>query len=59
MEIKRDDILNIEKQLNNLEPEVRNLENSFIQKDLKKFNETQKNIILIQKEINILTTPRG
>ena len=55
MQIKRDDILEIETQLNNLEYEIKNLENSFILKDLKKFNEVKDKIILIQRKIKILT----
>lgn len=55
MKIKRDDILNIETQLNALEHEIRNLEHFFILKDLKKFNESKENIILIQRKIKILT----
>lgn len=53
--MKREDILDIETQLNNLEHEIKNLEHSFIMKNLKKFNETQNKIILIQKKIKILT----
>ncbi len=53
--MKRDDILNIETQLNALEHEIKNLEHSFILKDLKKFNEAKSNIIIIQKKIKILT----
>ncbi len=54
--MKRDDILNIENQLNALEHEVKNLEHFFILRDLKNFSETKSRIILIQKKIKILTT---
>lgn len=55
MKIGRGEILEIETQLNVLEREIRNLEDSFIRKDLEKFNETQNKILLIQKKIKILT----
>ncbi len=55
MEIKREDILEIETQLNNLEHEIKNFEHSFMLNDLKKFNESKNKIILIQRKIKILT----
>ena len=56
--MKRDEISEIENQLNNFEHEIKNLENSLITKDLKKFSETINKIILIQRKIKILI-PRG
>lgn len=56
--MKRDEISEIENQLNNFEHEIKNLENSLITKDLKKFSETKNKIILIQRKIKILI-PRG
>ena len=56
--MKRDEISEIENQLNNFEHEIKNLENSLITKDLKKFSETKNKIILIQRKIKILI-PQG
>ncbi|MEK6823443.1 MAG: hypothetical protein AABY06_00250 [Nanoarchaeota archaeon] len=56
MKIEGDKISEIEIQLNNLEHEIKNFEHSFILKDLKKFNESNNKINLIQKKIKILTT---
>lgn len=55
MKIERGEISEIETQLNNLEYEIRNLENSIFIKDLNKFNGTKNKIILIHKKIKILT----
>lgn len=56
MKIEAREVLEIETQLNALESEIKNLEHSFILKDLKKFNEIKNNILIIQRKIKILTT---
>ena len=53
-EVSSREVSEIEIQLNSLEREIKNLEHSFILKDLKKFNETKNNLIIIQKKIKVL-----
>jgi len=53
--MNRDDISEIETQLNNLEHEIKNLEHFFVLNDLKKFSESKNNLLLIQRKIKILT----
>lgn len=55
MEIERGEISEIDTQLNALESEIRNLENSIIIKDLSKFTEIKNKILIIQRKIKILT----
>ena len=54
MKIEGGEVSEIEIQLNALEHEIKNLEHFFILKDLKKFNETKNNLIIIQKKIKVL-----
>ncbi|MDP2672389.1 MAG: hypothetical protein Q8O84_01090 [Nanoarchaeota archaeon] len=54
MKIEAGEVSEIEIQLNALEHEIKNLEQFFILKDLKKFNETKNKIIIIQRKIKIL-----
>ena len=49
--MKRDDIELIEKQTDLLEKELRILEENYNIKNLKKFNESKKNMFKIQKKI--------
>ena len=53
-EVSSGEVSEIEIQLNALEHEIKNLEHFFILKDLKKFNETKNNLIIIQKKIKVL-----
>ena len=53
-EVSSREVSEIEIQLNALEHEIKNLEHFFILKDLKKFNETKNNLIIIQKKIKVL-----
>lgn len=55
MEIEAGKISEIETQLNAFEHEIKNLEHFFMIKDLKKFNESKNNILLIQRKIKVLT----
>ncbi|MEK6817379.1 MAG: hypothetical protein AABX80_01130 [Nanoarchaeota archaeon] len=55
MKIEGSKVSEIEIQMNALEHEIKNLEHFFILKDLKKFNETKSNIIIIQRKIKVLT----
>ena len=52
--MKRDDILSIENQLDFLEKESKNLEETFNKKDLEKFNNSKESMLRSQHKIKRL-----